>query len=264
VSEHYTHGHHETLLATYSRRTAGEAAAFLLPHLSRGMRIVDIGCGPGSITAGLAAAVTPGAVIGIDESKESIARARKEHGGLGNLSFIVASAYRLPVDDAGVDVAYAHQVLQHLGEPATALVEMGRALRPGGLVAVRDADYGTMIHWPHESMIDRWLELYHATQRRHGGEPDAGRRLLAWVDEAGFVDPTVTTTSWVFADAGARTAWSEMWVDRLLPDQPFAELAAELTSRNELDEIIAGWRRWAQQPNGVFAFLNVEVLAHRP
>jgi hypothetical protein len=55
-----------------------------------------------------------------------------------------------------------------------------------------------------------------------------------------------------------------MWVDRLLPDRPFAELAAELTSRNELDEIIAGWRRWAQQPNGVFAFLNVEVLAHRP
>jgi len=68
----------------------------------------------------------------------------------------------------------------------------------------------------------------------------------------------------VFADAGARTAWSEMWVDRLLPDRPFAELAAELTSRNELDEIIAGWRRWAQQPTGIFAFLNVEVLARRP
>lgn len=264
VPERYTHGHHETLLVTYGRRTADEAAAFLLPHLSPGSRIVDVGCGPGSITAGLAAAVAPGDVIGIDESLTSIARAREEHRGLENLSFVVGSAYQVPVSDAAVDIAYAHQVLQHLARPAAALREMGRVLRPGGLVAVRDADYGTMIHWPHEPMIDRWLELYHATQRHHGGEPDAGRRLLAWIGQTGFVDAAVTTSSWVFADTEARTAWSEMWVDRLVPGRPFGELAAERTSRPELDEIIAAWRRWAQRPDALFAFLNVEVLARRP
>lgn len=228
------------------------------------MRLIDLGCGPGSITAGLAAAVAPGTVIGIDASPVAIERARRRHGGPENLSFVVGSAYRLPIEAGGADVAYAHQVLQHLSRPVAALRELGRVLRPGGLIAVRDADYGTMVHWPAEPMIDRWLELYHATQRRHGGEPDAGRRLPAWVVEAGFVDPAVTTTSWVYADAEARTAWSEMWVDRLVPDRPFAELAAELTSRAELDELIAGWRRWAQQPTGIFAFLNVEVLARRP
>ena len=264
MAERYTHGQHETLLATYGRRTAAEAAAFVLPHLSEGMRVIDVGCGPGSITAGLARSVAPGAVVGVDASPLAVGRARAEHGAAGNLSFVAASAYRLPIADAAADVAYGHQVLQHLSRPVAALREMGRVVRSGGLIAVRDADYGTMVHWPHEPMIDRWLELYHTTQRCHGGEPDAGRRLAAWVAEAGFGMVAVTTTSWVYADPAARTAWSEMWVDRLVPDRPFAELATELTSRAELDQIIAAWRRWARQPDGVFTFLNVEVLARRP
>lgn len=265
MEERYTHGQHDHLLAAYETRTAGEAAAFLRPHLDPGMAVIDVGCGPGSITAGLARWVAPGDVLGVDAASESIARARTRYDDVPGLRFSVASAYDLPATDGEFDAAYAHQVLQHLNDPVAALREMGRVLRPGGTVAVRDADYGTMVHWPQEPEIERWLSLYHQVVREHGGEPDAGRRLLTWVDEAEFANATATAVSWTYADPVARTAWAEMWANRLVEGR-FRELALEtgLATEHDLRQLAAGWRRWSAGRSAFFAFLNVQVTATRP
>ena len=180
--ERYTHGHHPSVVAQHQRRTAEEAAAFLLPHLRPGMRLLDFGCGPGTVTAGLARRVAPGEVVGIDVSEEilDLARAHAAEQGVENVSFEAADVYALPFEDGSFDVAFAHQVLQHLAEPTAALIEVGRVLSPGGIVAVRDADYGTMVHWPRDPRIERFLALYHAVAERNGGDADAGRRIPAW------------------------------------------------------------------------------------
>ena len=139
MGDTYSHGHHASVLRSHEWRTAENSAGYLLGHLEHGRRLLDVGCGPGTITAELAALVAPGEVVGIDASAEVVARA----GELGtsrapNLRFEVGDVYVLGWPDASFDVVHAHQVLQHLSDPVAALREMRRVLVTGGLVAVRD------------------------------------------------------------------------------------------------------------------------------
>src|SRR5207237_6414427 len=179
--ETYTHGHAPAVVRQHAQRTAEEAAAFLLPELRPGMRLLDVGCGPGSITRGLAERVAPGEVIGLDLSRETLEEARRDAAarGLGNLRYQEASVYTLPFADASFDVAYAHQVFQHLREREAALREMLRVVRPGGLVAVRDVDWGTVAYWPRDSWIDRFIEVPPDLVPERRGAPDGTRAARA-------------------------------------------------------------------------------------
>src|SRR5215471_21044079 len=120
--ETYTHGHAPAVVQQHAQRTADEAAAFLLPELEPGMTLLDVGCGPGSITRGLAERVAPGQVVGVDLSRETLAAARQDAAarGLTNLQYEEGSVYRLSHAEGSFDVVYAHQVIQHLREPAAA------------------------------------------------------------------------------------------------------------------------------------------------
>ena len=169
----YTHGHHDSVVSQHVRRTAEECAAFLLPRLRPGMRLLDCGCGPGSITLGLARAVAPGEVVAIDVVDDVLERARDlaRDTGVTNVKFQTANIYEPPFDDDTFDAVYGHQVLQHLADPVGALRQMRRVLRPGGVVGVRDSDYGAMVFTPTDARLDRFLALYREVARRNGGEP---------------------------------------------------------------------------------------------
>jgi len=223
------------------------------------MRLLDIGCGPGSITIDLADRV--GAAVGIDASEEAITKARELSAGRSDVRFQVADVYQLPFADESFDVVFAHQVLQHLSDPVAALVEARRVLAPGGLVAARDADYGTMVHDPHEPRIDRWHALYDAVARRDGGEPNAGRKLVSWFVEAGFEGLTVTTSTWTYGDSAGVAPWVDLWVSRLTQAR-LGDMAVEygLADRDELADLAAGWRSWGSNPHAFFAFLHGEVI----
>src|SRR3712207_1674237 len=132
----YTHGHHASVLASHRWRTAENSAAYLLPHLRPGLDLLDVGCGPGTITADLAARVAPGRVLGIDRAEGVLDEAR-EAGSAA--TFEVGDVYALDLPDDSFDVVHAHQVLQHLSDPVAALREMARVCRRGGLVAVPGA-----------------------------------------------------------------------------------------------------------------------------
>ena len=265
TGERYTHGYHPAIVGSYTRRTADNSAAFLLPRLRPDAEVLDVGSGPGTITVGLARHAAR--VVGLDMSAEMVeaASALAAREGLGNATFQVGSAYQLPFDDGSFDVVYAHQVLQHLSDPVAALAEARRVLRPGGLVAVRDSDYATMVHAPVEPAIERWLDLYHQVHAANGGECDAGRYLLSWVMEAGFVDPAVTAGTTTYADAEGRAQWGGMWAVRIT-DSDFADhaISGGFATRADLEEISAAFTRWTAQPNGFWAWLNGEVIAVTP
>src|SRR6476646_4622514 len=181
----YTHGHAEPVLQSHRWRTAENSAGYLLPRLRAGLELLDVGCGPGTITVDLAARVAPGRVVGLDVSADPLAEARAAASRAGvEVEFAVGDVYALAADDDSFDVVHAHQVLQHLTDPVAALREMARVCRPGGVLAVRDVDYAALALFPGEPGLDRWLELYYAVARRNDGEPDAGRRLLSWAHEA--------------------------------------------------------------------------------
>jgi ubiquinone/menaquinone biosynthesis C-methylase UbiE len=154
----YTHGHAEPVLQSHRWRTAENSAGYLLPSLRPGLDLLDVGCGPGTITVDLAARVAPGRVVGIDVSAEPLVEAREAAGRAGvEVTFEVGDVYALAAADASFDVVHAHQVLQHLTDPVAALREMARVCRPGGVIAVRDVDYGAFITHPADDGLDRWL-----------------------------------------------------------------------------------------------------------
>ncbi|WP_089307270.1 methyltransferase domain-containing protein [Geodermatophilus pulveris] len=258
----YTHGHAEPVLRSHRWRTAENSAAYLLPHLRPGLDLLDVGCGPGTITVDLAGRVAPGRVLAVDVSPDPLdeARALAVERGLP-VRFAVGDACALGAADDSFDVVHAHQVLQHLTDPVAALREMARVCRPGGLVAVRDVDYATVTWAPADVGLDRWLDLYHRVARRNGAEPDAGRRLLGWAHAAGLRDVTASASAWCHASPAEREWWGTSWAGRATASA-FAEqaLASGLATTAELAEVAAAWRRWAAADDGWLGMLHGELL----
>ncbi|WHM35686.1 methyltransferase domain-containing protein [Streptomyces sp. BPTC-684] len=259
----YTHGHHESVLRSHSWRTAANSAAYLIGELKPDARVLDIGCGPGTISADLAALVPDGHVTAVDAAPGIVeqARAYAEERGRSNMAFAVADVHALDHPDDSFDVVHAHQVLQHVGDPVRALREMRRVTRPGGLVAVRDSDYGAFTWFPEVPALDTWLELYHRVARANGGEPDAGRRLRSWAREAGFTDITSTASTWCFATPDERAWWSGLWADRTVTSS-YAKLAVDggHTTGAALAAIAEGWREWGADDDAWFMVPHGEIL----
>src|SRR5436190_9700572 len=263
-SETYTHGHAESVLRSHRWRTAENSAAYLLPYLATDTEVLDVGCGPGTITIDLAQRVAPGRVIGLDPSSDAIdaARAAADAAGVSNLELTTGDVYALDHADDSFDVVHAHQVLQHLADPVGALREMRRVCRPTGVVAARDGVYRAMSWFPRSAGLDRWLEVYCAVAEANGGEPDAGSSLNHWCLEAGFASVEASASAWCFATEAERAWWGGTWADRdpgTTPGDPAVELS--IATRAELDEMAGAWQAWASAPDGWFAVLHGEVLA---
>jgi len=258
----YTHGHHESVLRSHRWRTAENSAAYLLPHLKPHMRVLDVGCGPGTITADLADRVPDGHVTGIDTVPDILGQAREHAGDRKNVDFTTGDVYALDYPDDTFCVVHAHQVLQHLRDPVRALREMRRVCKPGGLVAARDGDYGAMVWYPDNPVLDGWLALYHDVARANGGEPDAGRRLHVWAREAGFTDVTSSSSTWTYATPSEREWWGGLWADRtVLSSYADRAIGGGHATARDLEKIAAGWRSWAAHQDGWFAVVNGEILA---
>lgn len=262
----YTHGHHESVLRSHIWRTAANSAGYLLSSLKPHMKILDIGCGPGSITADLATLVPEGHVTGVDHAAGILEQARvtAAERGVTNVDFAVADVHDLDYPDDTFCVVHAHQVLQHVGDPVQALREMRRVTKPGGYVAVRDADYAGMVWYPAAAGMDDWLDLYRRVAHANGGEPDAGRRLKSWALAAGFTDITATSENWTFATEEERAWWSGMWADRTLTSA-YAARAVEggHATQAELEAIARTWREWAEQDDAWFCVLHGEILCRK-
>lgn len=266
MGDTYTHGHHESVLRSHEWRTAENSAAYLLSSLRPGQRLLDVGCGPGTITLDLAERVAPGAVLGVDASPDVVERARaaadaRPRPGITDVAFAVGDVYALDHADDSFDVVHAHQVLQHLTEPVAAVREMRRVLAPGGTLAVRDADYGQFTWSPASRGLDRWNDLYHQVTARNRAEADAGRHLASWVEMAGFSDMRVTESTWTFDQPESRAWWSELWADRV-QRSAFATQAVEydLAAPAELASLADAWRTWAADPAATFTVPHTEIL----
>ena len=260
----YTHGHSAAVLSAHSRRGAADSAAYLLAHLRAGMDLLDVGCGPASITADLAERVAPGRVVALDAASDALQAARatlSERGLSEQVELTCGDIMALPFEDASFDVVHAHQVLQHLADPVGALAEMRRITRPGGIVAVRDAVYSAMTWFPEPAGMEQWRSVYMATARANGGEPDAGSRLLSWARAAGFADVTASASTWCYATPADRAWQSQTWAQRCLTS--FGPRAVELglADRADLETMAQAWRQWGDSEDAWFVVVHGEVLA---
>ena len=260
----YTHGHHESVLRSHRWRTAANSAAYLLGELRPGMSVLDVGSGPGTITADLAELVAPGRVTAVEVTADALdlARAEADRRGAANIDFVVADVLDLDLPGDTYDVVHAHQVLQHLGDPIRALREMRRVAGPGGLVAARDADYSSFTWFPESADLHDWQQVYLRVARINGGEPDAGRRLLSWARQAGFTDVRASSSTWCFATPEDRAWWAGTWSERIVSSTLAGRARASGVATDEdLRRLSAGWRAWADNEDGWFSVLHGEILA---
>lgn len=264
--EQYTHGHHESVLRSHTWRTVLNSAAYLIPHLDAGLTLLDVGCGPGTITVDLARRLAPGQVVGIDSSAEIIVHAAgvAYDEGVHNARFQVGDVYSLDFPDESFDIVHAHQVIQHVANPVAAMGEIRRVLKPGGIFAARDVDYGGVMVYPKLQGLSQWMKVYRDVHHWNGGDPDAGRALKAWARLAGFSDVSSSASIWCFASLAEREWWGESWAVRAT-ESTFATHAIEagVADLADLQAIAAAWRQWAADPDGWFGMPHGEIIARR-
>lgn len=235
----------------HARRTADVHAAFILPHLKPGMRLLDVGSGPGSITLGLAQRVAPGEVVGIDIDGDRVEQAREmaTERGITNVRLETADVYALPFEDASFDAVFSNAVHQHLSDPLAALREQRRVLRAGGVIGIADPDLVTSIAYPSTPALERSLDVFAQLRTADGGTPDIGRRLRELLHGAGFARVTASATAGSDGSAQATAFMGAWWAALFDAPEVCARIEAVGLARiEELREMADAWRTWGAAP----------------
>jgi SAM-dependent methyltransferase len=229
------------------------------------MHILDIGCGPGTITVDFAALVPEGRVTAIDYVPDVLeqARALATERGLANVEFMVGDVHSLNFPDATFDVVHAHQLLQHVGDPVQAIREMRRVTKPGGIVACREGDFAAMTWYPEVDGMQEWQNLYQRVARSNGGEPNAGRHVHTWANQAGFdwANIKATAGAWCWQTSEERAWWSGTWADRTISSS-FARTAVDggYATKEDMVRLAQVWRNWGEKEDAWFAVLHGEII----
>ncbi len=244
----YTPGHSRNASDFMLTRTLASHGQFFSEFLAPGLTCLDCGCGPGSITQGIAERVNPGRVIGIDFGASQIARASEAASvlGLTNVSFQTADCHALPFDSASFDRVFSHALFEHLSEPVRAAKELHRVLRNDGMVGVCSPDWGGFIVAPPSLEINDAMESYRNLQRRNGGDVEAGRKLGAHLTAAGFE---------VLRMSARYECYESL--------EFIGEYLALQLDRSGAKEAAKAFRAWAGVPGGMFAQAWVSVVARK-
>ena len=248
VSPFYTPGQSSLAVDIQSRRTAGTHAAFALPLLRPGMRILDCGCGPGSISLGLAECVRPGGVIGIDVKSSLLQQANENAAERKlNAAFIQADVSELPFGSAEFDGVFAHSLFENLTQPVAVLRELRRVMKPGAFIALRSPDWGGCVLEPLENDVAEALSTYQQGLMAQGGDVFAGRKLPTWLRAAGFHHVTPSASYEIYPSTA------------LMADA----LAQQLACQGH-DEEAQSLRTWSLKPGALFAQSWFEAVGWKP
>lgn len=253
--------------AQYAGRGAEGVVDFFLRHLEPGMSVLDCGCGPGTITQGLARIVAPGKVIGCDLEPGMVARAQSLAAGAGldNLSFQVGNILELPFEDNTFDAVMSCAVTEHLSEPVKAMSELGRVVKKGGIVGITRTDWSASLFAPPCPSAERFIELFEQGFQSQGATMFGGKDLPRMLQEAGLTvgDDVLIAMSGAYNPGPGNAmvgGWAE-WIENL----PLFDRVIEegLTTREELDAMCAEMREWAAQPGTLAATGGCRAVARK-
>ncbi len=259
----YSVGYDEHTARFLAERTADTHARFLLDYLVPGMDLLDAGCGPGTITEGLAEIVAPGRVLGVDRAQSQIALAQRLTAGSLTIEFRTDDLCSLTADDESFDVVFVHGVLEHIADPEKAISEIHRVLRSGGLVGSRHTDLGGFLLEP--TPLGKFPQLFIQLMQRNGGDPYCGRRQPGLFREAGFEILKVSASydCWT-ADADS-TRRNAHFLSELCGDSEFSDQLVEygLADRRVLDQLKSSFLMWGEMSEAFAAEAWGEIVARK-
>lgn len=269
----YTQGHSAHTTATHQRRTVEGEAAFLLPHIKPSDYILDLGCGPGTITSGFVKYVPQGRVVGVDNSAAVLQKARSmaSEAGISQdvLTFSECDILQtLPYEDNTFDIVFSSQVFGHMvppDQPRAAMLEMRRVVKRGGIVASRDAAFQHF--YPERLELDRlWVGNMNRVIYRGAPAEDApGKNMLAIFRQAGFdVDGgkvEIGASSTVHSGSDQRAWLAARAAGQLKEGDPFRQSWLDAgVSKSEIDETLQAIRQWSETEDAWFAAFQCEML----
>ena len=211
------------IIQAHSARTAENQCQYMLPTLQRmaaakpDMKLLDVGCGPGSISVSLARYMPSGQLTGVDVSEAVLEKAQQagNEAGVSNVDFELADVYELPFEEEHFDMVHTHQAVAHFHDHIAALKEMLRVLRPGGLLCMREGDVHTARFYPDSPLLEECFQAVIDVHKGKGGATDAGRRLKAWTAEAGVPRENILATAgaWCYSTPEQRSSFhgARLW-----------------------------------------------------
>ena len=263
----YTMGYDEGMQGLLARRSAAVQADHLLDYLEPGMRVLDMGCGPGTISLGLAKAVAPGEFHGIDmeESQVETARAAAAEKGLTNATFRVADALALPFPDEHFDAVHCSAVLTHIPDTGAALAEVLRVLKPGGVFGVREFIGRSGFIHPNVADMNGVWTMFSDLVKANGGHPEIGAALKGQMVEAGFAD--VQSNGWFesYGTTEAATFFTDLLEGYIL-GPAMGEKAVEkgLITADQLAQWRDAMAKWKADPGAFAAVAWSKTIARKP
>lgn len=262
----YTMGYSDEFQKVLERRTAETFASYLLPHLNPGMKLLDFGCGPGSISVGLAKAIEPGEVHGIDmeESQVEIARASAKAGGHDNATFHVADASNLPFEDDFFDVAHCHTVMNHVPDTQKLLTEIKRVLKPGGILGSREGLLSSWVMGPDFKLLgDAWKMLGKRFDA-NDGHGDMGSELKSAFSEAGFSIVQATASFDNYSSDDDRKFIYDVFEDLILkPETIQSDIDRGLATSDQFVEWRSALDAWWEHPGSFAAMSFGEAIGRK-
>ena len=260
----YTHGTSEEMLGVMAGRRAAEWLGFLLPYIKPGFAMADLGCGPGSITVDLADLVKPGKVVGLDINTDQFEKGRRMAAArrLDNVEFRRGNMAELPFEDASLDAVIAITAVQHLPDPLVGLREIRRVLKPGGVVGIKDEDWGSLLWEPATPMLKQCASLITRVWERNGGKPFYPRHLRRLLLEAGFARAEQGAIARAFG-----TPQGTRWLCEHFLRGHFIEPAFAQTAIREgwadgatLEAMQAETEAWADRPDAFWSLTFCEAI----
>jgi len=235
--------------------------------IERDDQVIDVGCGPGSITLGIAQAAGHVTGIDVDDAEFAEARAYAADHGIGNVEFREGTIYDLGVPEGSIDVCTLFAMLETLDDPLAGLAEVRRILKPGGVIGASSIEYGGLIlHGADVLPLRRFYELRLALWEAQGDvHPYRGRELRGLLIAAGFAQVETSTTYFsygteervrMFGFGRAADCRDEWFVDGLTE--------RGIAGRDEIDALEQAWIRWADGPDSFAAFAWGRATARKP
>jgi SAM-dependent methyltransferase len=261
--EQYTMGYGPAATTIMALRTAQSHAAFFLPHLKPGMTLLDCGCGPGTITLGLAEVVSPGQVVGteIEESQVAVARQNAATHNISNARFEVADAYDLPFAENLFDAVFVSAMLGNLREPVRGLREAYHVLKPGGVIGVKEFDHGGDLVYPLNSRLAQYGELYLRLRTANGHDPEGGRKIGTYLLSAGFRDLKMSACYESLANPRMLQGAAELNIGLLKEGWGDVFTSRSWATTEDLEEMSKAWREFASTPGALLATAWCEAVA---
>ena len=263
----YTMGFSEEMLESLRRFTAETHAAHLLPYLRPGLRLLDFGCGPGTISVGLAKAVHPGEFHGVDmeESQVDLASEVARVQRQDNAVFHVGDVTALEFADGFFDVAHCHNVLMHVPDTHAVLTEIKRVLKPGGIIACREMICESSFTYPDFGVITKSWDMFQDLLQADDGHPQMGKELKGHILAAGFENVRSDNSFDIYSaptDVAFIHSFAKQWF--LAPEITEAAIKYGAATPELCDQMVIAYDRWKDHPGAMCALAFGEAIAGKP